>query len=102
MTPESTPDSQGIPDCSGLPAWIGTLPGAIRALPGGIRPRPGEQIDDVRDRHVDGLVLPEPDDRPACLVERRIGGPVPVDIAAQLGFPVPGVGRRLAAVFGAA
>src|SRR5215470_1961743 len=47
-------------------------------------------------------MLPEPDDGPAGLVESRVGRPVTLDVAAQLRFPVPAVGRRLAAVLGAA
>src|ERR1700691_4442196 len=51
---------------------------------------------------VQGLVLPEPDHGPARRAERGVGGPVALHIAAQLRFPVPGIGRWLAAVLRAA
>src|SRR5258707_1972862 len=77
MTPESSPGSQAIAESAGVT---------------------GNDIDHLGNRHVDRLVLPEPDHRPARLAKSRISGPVPVDVTAQLRFPVPGIRRWLAAV----
>src|SRR5260221_8082252 len=77
MTPESSPGSQAI------------------AKPGGLTEMATPHL---ANRHVDRLVLPEPDHRPARLAKSRISGPVPVDVTAQLRFPVPGIRRWLAAV----
>src|SRR5260370_39713565 len=77
MTPESTPGSRAIAESAGVPET---------------------HIDTVGNRHVDRLVLPEPDYLPAGLTKSGIRGPVPVHVAAQLGFPVPSIRRWLAAV----
>src|SRR5258708_13287407 len=59
---------------------------------------PGNPYDPLGNRHVDRLMLPEPDYLPAGLTKSGIRGPVPVHVAAQLRFPVPGIRRWLAAV----
>src|SRR5258708_2937755 len=77
MTPESTPGSRAIAESAGVP---------------------GNHIDHLGNRHVDRLMLPEPDYLPADLTKSGIRGAVPVHVAAQLGFPVPSIRRWLAAV----
>src|SRR5258708_15554859 len=77
MPPDSSPGSKEIANSAGVTE---------------------NDIDHLGNRHVDRLVLPEPDHRPARLAKSRISGPVPVDVTAQLRFPVPGIRRWLAAV----
>ena len=63
--------------------------------------RRGQGGDDRGDRRVQGLVLPDPHDLPARRQQGRVGGAVALDVAGQLGSPVPGVRGGLGAVLGA-
>src|ERR1700689_4867081 len=65
-----------------------------RARPTG----PGERREHGRNRRIEGLVFPDPDDVPARSRERGVRPPASLDVAPQLGPPVPGVVGRLAAV----
>lgn len=64
----------------------------------------GSALQDVHNcphRSLDGLMLPDPDNLPACIGQGSICRSVTFDIPAELRCPVPLVGRRLSAMYGA-
>ena len=69
--------------------------------PGRGWPRPDQGRQNRRHRRLERLVLPDPDHVPAGRGQRGVGRPVTLDVAAQLGLPVPDVARGPGAVLGA-
>jgi hypothetical protein len=58
-------------------------------------------MEDSLHRILGGLVLPDADHRPAGFMQRSVGTPVALDVATQLGRPIPLVTRGLSSMDGA-
>lgn len=81
--------------------WSAAMPSA-----GSVRPRSyvlgvTDGMEDSLHRSLGGFVLPDADHGPAGRAQRTVGPSVSLDVAAELGGPVPLVARRLAPMSGA-